>query len=587
MITQEQLIKKVHKASEGKYHAFHDRTTRLAKFYRQVTTGQQQGELVVSYKPSETQQQKEQRLEIYKSKTQSTISVIMSQFAVVKGTPRIADSVAYAADENSQVIANKAKLNAIISRFYGKQTLQQYLEEKETQYALLDPNAWLVISQVQTESGLEIQPFIFASENVIDYSEKGGITEFFIGRYYNTKQASYRAYTKGLELVFIPNTEGEIKPETEPIQSINIGSVTYSIYAYPNTLSHTPAMRFGYIPDNATNGETYTGIVEAASEELRDIINQKSEYDLSLALHTFLKKYQYVDRCDYRDSEQPHIRCDSGYLAPSGGVCPSCKGKGFKMHATSQDAILVSKPKSDDEKEPVKLSELVHYETMPFDIVNHQAQRVAELEKSIPNTIFGVDISARITGNKTATEISNFYDSVYQVITPFAEKISQLYIFCVTVIAEYFGIGENLVVNHRYPKSFKMETLADLQTLLKSAKDSGASSEIIWGYEQRILELQNKDSPQQIEMAKTMHRVKPFKSLSENERTLALSMLPENDYFRVLYMYLDVIFSSIKQQRPDFLLLTPENQDKLIDAEVKKLQAQLKPVTPTLETPAV
>jgi len=142
---QQQLLSKITAVAEGIRHADYNRTVQLADIYKRIATMDGQSQLVVSYKPSETEAQKKQRIEIYKSETPSVVGVIMAQFDAINGSPRIVDNIAFA-NENTQTDNKKRAIDAIVSRFYGRQTLQQYLEEKQRYYSLLDPNAWLIIT---------------------------------------------------------------------------------------------------------------------------------------------------------------------------------------------------------------------------------------------------------------------------------------------------------------------------------------------------------------------------------------------------------------------------------------------------------
>ena len=315
---------------------------------------------------------------------------------------------------------------------------------------------------------------------------------------------------------------------------------------------------------------------------MKDLINAKSEYDLTRALHTFLKQYIFTDVCDYTVKDETGFdRCNGGVLSYSNQPCPKCKGSGVKAHTTTQDVIMVKRP-SHDEQSPVKLSEMVHYASMPFDIVNHQAQYIEKIKSDIPKIMFGVDLNARTSGMKTATEISNFFDSVYMVISAFAEKISQLYVFSVRCIAEIKGISEKVNVTHRYPKTFKMETVSELMTMRELAEKSGASGEIIWGIDLRISEIQNRDSPMELEIQRLKHRYRPFKDISKVDRTVLMADLPIDNDYKILYNFLDVILDRIVRKKPNFTLIPIEEQDKAVKEEVEAIKKELKPITPTL-----
>jgi hypothetical protein len=582
------LLLKLDNAINGHRHKDYHHTVALAHRYKQIVTLDAQNELVISYKPSETDIQKKQRLEIYKSKTPSVVNQVMSQFDFIKGAPRIKDNIDYI-NETTSAQTSKTALNMAVSRFYGRQTLQQYLEEKQKHYSLLDPNAWLIVTPKNMEGDITGGlPVCIPSASAIDFNSYGGLTEYLIVEtHIGTKEDKYKdyhAYTAGITLYATQEKPNRANYPDEDYTRISstMDNSTYRVYIYTDNTSETPATRFGYVPDPATNGDTFVGILQPVVEEFSDLVNQKSEYDLTLALHTFLKKYSLVDPCDYTDTEQPHIRCKNGSLYPAGGTCPKCKGSGVKQHATAQDVILVNRAVNGEPNE-VKLSDMVHYATMPFDIVNHQAMRVDKISKEIPKYIFGVDLETKPTGAVTATEINNFYNSIYMVISPFADKISQNYIFTVTAIAQMMDIDNDLIVNHRYPRTFKMETLSELMVILDAAKKAGASPDIVWSIEQRILEIQNKDNPSQIEWAKVKRMFKPFTDLTENERIIEVAQLPINHPTRVLHGYLDKVFELVSVRYPLFLEFPQERQMEIVEVIAQEIAQDLTPVMPSLE----
>lgn len=577
------LIAKIKRCIEKDYkHEDYDRVCKLSEFYEQIVTGDEQDELVISYKPSENAAQKKSRCEITKSKTPAICSQVASQYDYVKGANRIVDSIVYV-----DVKTSTEAINAVVSRFYGKESLQTYLETKQRHYSQLDPNAWLIV--VMDKEAQKPSPITVESENAIDFKVKGGITEYLIVKEERDGVKYYFGYQAGESVTVIE--QNSKTPAIEAVgTSYKFTTGNYTAYLETNGTTETPAIRFGYAPDDYTEGETYVGIFQPAAEEFKDLINQKSELDLSLAKHAFYKKWQFVDACTYRDPVHIHVRCNGGQLTSmnfgeAGGTCPSCHGSGHKQHTTSQDAIIVDKP-TEDNPSTVKLADMEHYSQLPIDIVSIQIERVATISNQIPKYIFGVDLEKRSAGFATATEINNFLDSVYMTIYPFAEKISQNYKFCAMAAAQYMGVAEGLVVSHQYPKRFKMETVAELLVMLKDAQGSNASSEIIWNIERQIMEIQNSDNQFALDFAELKRRYKPFKELSKEERMMEIASLQPNDKYRILFSYQDVIFNRLLESNPNLLQLTKQVQDKLVNDAVNAFKAEMTPPPISFNTPA-
>lgn len=596
-----ELYDKIVRVINGYRHKNFNHTVSKAKTYNQIVTGCDQGELVVSYKPNESPDQKAQRVEIYKTETTGCVHQVMTQYDFVKGAPRISESISFTRDVQKSVVSS---LENDISAFYGGQTLQQYLETQARLYCQIDPNAWLLIVEREPSPTVEQTkaiPIVITSDCALDFVSTGGITDYLVVCAYTTEQrwdasvvysnptqfVNYYGYEKSEVIAFVeandknPSYQAIKNPEQYEHQSVK-GKTFCIVRSVYTTYTFTHAMRMGYTPDDKTKGVTYVGIFHPVEDKMKDLINAKSEYDLTRALHTFLKQYIFTDVCDYTVKDETGFdRCNGGVLSYSNQPCPKCKGSGVKAHTTTQDVIMVKRP-SHDEQSPVKLSEMVHYASMPFDIVNHQAQYIEKIKSDIPKIMFGVDLNARTSGMKTATEISNFFDSVYMVISAFAEKISQLYVFSVRCIAEIKGISEKVNVTHRYPKTFKMETVSELMTMRELAEKSGASGEIIWGIDLRISEIQNRDSPMELEIQRLKHRYRPFKDISKVDRTVLMADLPIDNDYKILYNFLDVILDRIVRKKPNFTLIPIEEQDKAVKEEVEAIKKELKPITPTL-----
>ena len=54
------------------------------------------------------------------------------------------------------------------------------------------------------------------------------------------------------------------------------------------------------------------------------MVKANSELDLTMALHTFPQKIQYVSKCK-------DLQCRDGKTVDGAGVCPSCHGSGYEI----------------------------------------------------------------------------------------------------------------------------------------------------------------------------------------------------------------------------------------------------------------
>ena len=78
---------------EGKPHPDYDRTVALAKTYKSIMTGKDQKEMVLSYRPRETPDQKAQRLNITIPRTDAEGNRFLMLTDKIKKVDNIVDNV--------------------------------------------------------------------------------------------------------------------------------------------------------------------------------------------------------------------------------------------------------------------------------------------------------------------------------------------------------------------------------------------------------------------------------------------------------------------------------------------------------------
>jgi len=328
----------------------------------------------------------------------------------------------------------------------------------------------------------------------------------------------------------------------------------------------------GYIPDEITNGRTYVSPLEAAENIYKDLINQKSEFDLTRALHTFLQKIAYAPRCEFQDEEAGH--CLNGYLSITDAVCPSCKGTGLNVHKTTQDVIYIALPEDKDSFLP--LSEFVNYVELPEWLPKWQDERIDKTEGKVFTAIFNSGIFDRATVTATATEKRIELENVYNVLSEYGDKYSETYRHIVEMIAIYAENQSGLIVAHSFPKDFKLETLSELIDRRKMAIEAQAPDEVVRRIDNDIVRKQNLDNPDFLRMVQAKEKFKPFKDKISQETIFIINTLPANDYAVILWKFFDEIFLNIQEAADvPFYILPFEIQTQLVGAEVEKIRERL------------
>jgi hypothetical protein len=268
-------------------------------------------------------------------------------------------------------------------------------------------------------------------------------------------------------------------------------------------------------------------------------IKTVSEFDLTMALHAFPQKFQYAPKC----SGLKDNNCDAG-MTPDGTVCSVCKGSGYALHTSAQDAVMMRMPKKGDEI--IDLQQLVHYEYPAIEILEFQNKFIFQLKNEARQAVFNSEIFDQAEVTKTATELRISLESVYDTLFPFAEAYSDMYKFIVTVVASFRDI-EGIIVQHKFPKDFKFKTLTDLLGELKAANDSFAPGYIRQELSLDIAEQQFIDKPEELKRIRIKQGLFPFPDKTPTEIIYIISNDLTTDYNKILWANFDNIFSAMEK----------------------------------------
>ena len=573
----------------GYTHKNYYYTCELAEFYTQIVTGEGYGELIVNYKPRETDAQKMQRVEITQNRTKSVAGKVEGFFKRVFRADKLKLNVGHDDEQKS------AEIGQYLSD-YGNdgQSLLNWAEETALYYNNIDPNAfyWVRHSII---NGLDtFNPFIFAAHEVKDYGQSKGVINYFVGelcetvQYYEdtTKEKPLKIYytftPEGLEMAVeldekvLINSDfyDQFKNEAGTFDTIETeNEKDYIIIFVESETGAVPVTRVGYRYDKKTEAKTFVSFWDQATEEYKQLVNRGSEYDLSLTLHAFLQKIQYYTPCDYQDTDT-HAICRGGTLHPSGDCCPSCGGSGKQIHTSSQDVIEVQLPSDDGEQTTISPKDLVFYVDVPFNIVKQQKEDVNEYTPKIIESIFGVDISHQQTTNATATQINNYYDTAQDALFEFTKAPAKLFTFTVQTIAKTLQI-DDVKSELLYTNEYDLESEDYLLNLLKLAKEAGANSEAIENINKRLNVKQNRTDSAYFSVYNSMRKFEPFATIPAELKTQIILNLPDSSIQKALYLNFKEITEDILNNEPAFLMLDYNQQKQIITAKAEAYAQQL------------
>ena len=590
---------------EGKeYHAYYHRTIDICELMYAIVTGTKQEEYVLSYKPRESEYQKEQRYKIYISNTKSVANRALAIFDKVDNSDPAYDIVQFNDLSDDQAQQQVFDIERNQSNFANSQTLKTWLSENYKLYNSIDPNAWIVYSYYVNEfDEIMTTADVIKSENVVDYEYingelyylalmdhkmgKGGTILTCYNIYYSDVHYYYVQYIEGkYDYDSLIGVDEQSDDEEFLLNDINqylqrIGQKTFFVVTYPVIGGRVPAQPIGYNPDAETYNKTYVSVLDPAENKFKQLINVTSEFQLTKNLHTFLQKFQVAEPCQFVDEHKRS--CNNGYLGDT--ICSSCKGTGLKIHTTSQDIVLIKSPEQGEESTYVPLNQRVFYPTLPFDIVNKQDELIDKYSKEVATAIFSVDINERNRPNVTATAIDNFEDSINSVLKKYSLGKSRIYRFATEQIALNKGYAMP-VVKYEYGDTFDLLTIAEMFTLLGSARQNGASYAAIESIQDDIIAKQYVNQPTAILLNRIKQKFIPFKGVNDQIIQMTLATMDPYSRFKIQYLYNDIIFDRINAEMDiqDFAEMTLENQQMIVDQQTDIIIAQLKEEANTMTT---
>lgn len=564
-------------------HKEHKETVEDSDFWKSIVTGEEQDELIVSYKLRESDEQKQQRIHITNTPTPKVTNRILSNLDRLDNPDGLIRQIGYDKADTKRMddLMNR------VAKFNGDRSMDSYVDDEFKRLNIMDANAFLVVLFDVKRMGNGVgspmaekprpRPEIVPAKQVYDKGRDNGEyiwlcrrekrhKEVETGMRKNTVEYSiftlyFTDYVIQAQQINEANTPAQIAERdgtnyvTQAV-SIDRKELQYAVFVHQTQSGEVPFINWGYQPDE--DDDTYLSILEPVRSDMKDLVNRGSEYALTMALHTFLQKYQYTRKCVNRVHKEGV--CDGGKLSISQRQCPVCAGTGKEIMTTVQDTITVALPDTKDEFFP--LSEMVRYVEMPFEIVNHLRKELDTIPNDMENTLWGLNQQSNDTfgDNITATEIITRYDTAYARLSKMAEHKEMIWAKCLRLTARYAEIEEGLTYKYKYPRTYQMETITELMTLLRTAKTSGAPLPTIQAIEQAILRRQGQVSDNEIRWYNAMDAFRPFKSKSESDIAGILAGLPETSYYKILWTYFDEIFEQIKTETPGFVVMPKSGQ---------------------------
>ena len=587
----EKLTKFKKKKSSNKKHADYQRTVDLAKEYKAHVSGVGIDDYLKRFAKREDEEMFEQRKRLTNSISQSVASSLQKPFYKVARNKNVKKKFTLKGDKNREEIVQK-----MISGFYGTNELNTkgldfWLKNRFIELTFTDPNAFVVIEWEAKPENVPLEPYPYEVNSIdaFDYTYKHGVLNELFTRQSETiiyldkdgaeKEKVVDAFTlyeigSSLKVVeYCPKyfeAKGIVIDETRQVTFVE--NEIHFIATYNETnLDFIPAFRVGYIRDTATDGRTFVNPFESAMPYFRKALKAVSELDLSITLHTFPQKLQYVTKCKGKGTK----KCNNGMVSGTQTVCSECKGSGLQIHTSGQDAIYFPLPDTPDEM--FDLDKILVYKQPPIDLIKFQDEYVRNLKKDAHLSVYNSNMFLAEDPQfaKTATEVNTNTQGIFDTLFPYTEKFSEVWKTAVKVFVRLSGFLTDFELVHIFPTDLEIKTVAVLMAELKLANESEAPSY----FRDAILEEIANQVYEGDELGREKHFIRhkffPFSGKTETEIQFLMASPYVSNFTKVLYANFEAIFTDIEKAVPNFYKLNYNLQWEKLNEFVKPYHEEI------------
>lgn len=576
-----------------KKHCDYKRTVDLSDEYKAHVSGVGLDKYLKQFVKREEKELFEQRVALTNSISPSVASSLQKPFYKVARNKNVKQKINFKNDQTREQIVKN-----MMSAFYGSNELNTrgldfWIRNRFIELTFVDPNAFVVIEWEARPKDQELNPYPYeiSSKNVFNYKYERGVLSWLFTRgfeqmgFINDKGeedekeiTTWTLYKIGFSIKiqqydpkFFALNDIQINPEMQITFEEN--SINYLVTYQKTNLDFIPAFRVGYIRDTATDGRTFVNPFESAMPYFRKALKSVSELDLSITLHTFPQKLQYVTKCKGVSKAK---KCNSG-LTADGETCKSCNGSGVTIQKSGQDALLLPLPTEKDEI--LDLDKLVVYKTPPIDLLKFQDEFVRNLKTDAHLSVYNSNmfISNEAEFAKTATEVNLNTEGIYDTIYPYTEKFSEVWKTVVKIFVRLSGfIGQDVEIIHLFPTDLKLKTQEVLLNTLKLANESEAPSY----FRNSILEEIANQVYEGDELGRlksfTKNKFYPFSGKTEAEIQFLMSSPYVSNFTKVLNANFEAIFTDIEKEFPTFYKMKYAKQWEIVTNAVKPYEDEIK-----------
>ena len=575
-------------------HTFYHRANELRETYKALITGDN-APLLKQFIKREDDEAFKQRLAITIAITPAVCSSLQKPFNKVSRNNKVKKKIELQDKQRENVIEQMRQ------SFYGRKMtknrgLDYWLKNIYTPLSFVDPNAWVVIEWDAPETLATVikpRPFIVDSCAAWNWEivneelnwlfvhadifykklpkNTRGEADNIAGHQFTLYEQDNTIVFRQVDRKYLTSIGYQLLPNEQYYAIDDKETELYIVSVYNPKLGYVPATRVGYVKDPVTDGGTFVNAWHEALPYLMKTIKTVSEMDLTMCLHAFPQKMQYVQKCPGGGGRKS---CLGGKIE-DGSICPACKGIGYKVHTSAQDALYFPLPTDAAAGDMLDLEKLLVYKSPDISLLEFQKKYIDSLRDECMAAVFGATSKVKVSNTgqaspTTATEVQMNMQGTYDALYPFTEKVSDIFIDFIYTFALLAGvqIDDSFEVTCIFPADFKMKSVDELLQDLKAVNDAGAPSFLRDQINQDIAEIMYEGDEIAELKYKTRHRFHPYNGATPDEIALNQASQYVSERTKVLYANFEAIFTEIDIEVPDFWLMPYMQQWDIVEAKL-------------------
>lgn len=546
------------------------------------------------YRPNDTAKERKQRLKLFNPVTRAILGPTYSTLNHIDRAEAPVIQFTLSDTTSKQVIEKQ------FERFYGEQTLIDYLVQAAKYANIIDPNMWIGFErenvQVRGVTTSEIYPVEFSGEQVFDFglTSKGKTRYLCTGIEYKEKDVQGKDVLVrslwfygvddvkgGYVYLAVSNDNAPIHTQIDPTDGWEQVMIMEGKEPKPwllklnlNDAKEVPFFCPGAFKYENTNVKEL--LVHSAVGVIRDVIRDAFYLAMQKTKHLFPQKAEYVMPCTAHDEQnQPCIDGWYSGVHEEKNRCKTCNGTGH-MGIRTESEVLTMKydPNITD---LVELQKLIHYFPVDTEVSKFF---VSELER-LQSLVFAVTFNQNNNNptERTATQVRFEADQINNVLSAIADRIEAGAELAYRVACQYFKKDAEADIAVTFPKDFKVVPIDQLVAMYEQAVKANVPAHIRAAIELQMIEKQYPDDTETRKDIIAMQSFKPFTDKASTDIALILSDRAPDDPDRILWenwaSIQNEVFAAVPVGRR-FGQYPRAEQKRLVDEAAAKVAGRVK-----------